>query len=125
MTADEIRDECLKFICEQTACIFNPAYIFTSRMCAKHCGCSIYRARKALNELVAMGYLVKDHDGGYDDWSDKIWCLQGYSLTKKGDEHPYYIEQYRRDVEWFEKSQREWREEEKAREDDRRRRAGH
>lgn len=53
-----------------------------------------YRIRKCLNELCAEGLVVPSHEGGYNDYSDTIYCVHGFALTKKATGLPEYKEAY-------------------------------
>ena len=97
------KEDALKWIAEQSAAICNHPYVFPCTWIAKDIGESVYKVRKYMKELEAEGYVKKDHEGGVDDWSATIYCIHGYSLTKKGTETQYYKDKYEEDKAWWAK----------------------
>lgn len=83
-------DSVLKFFCESDAMICRHPYVFPCTWCAESLKISLYRVRKAVKQLVTDGYLVKDSEGGWDEWSGHIYCLRGYSLTEKARQHQFW-----------------------------------
>ena len=98
-----MKDDVLKWICEQSASISNHPNVFSCTWIANRIHESVYKVRKYMKELEADGYVRKDHEGGVDEWTCEIYCIHGYSLTGKGYEHKYYKDAYNREVEWWEK----------------------
>ena len=98
------KEEALKWIAEQTAAICNHPYVFSCTWIAKGINESVYKVRKYMKELEKEGYVKKSHEGGYDDWSGRIYCIHGYALTKKGSETDYYKEKHQTEVEYWNKA---------------------
>lgn len=111
----DMKDDALKWICEQSAAICNHPDVFPCTWIASGIHESVYKVRKCMKELEADGYVKKDHEGGVYYWTGKIYCIHGYSLTVKGCEHKYYKDAYNKDVEWWDKHIRESEEEHEQR----------
>lgn len=75
---------CFLWICERTCCIGLHGDVFAATWCAKSTGLPVKRVRSAFRRLAESGYVQKDHEGGWSDWTGNIWCMHGYSLTGKG-----------------------------------------
>jgi hypothetical protein len=60
-----------------------------------------------MKQLEVYGYVKKDSEGGYSDWTDRIYCIHGYSVTEKGRNTDYWKEQARKEREWIENSLKE------------------
>ena len=98
-----MKDDALKWICERSASISDHPDVFSCTWIAKGIHESVYKVRKYMKELEADGYVRKDHEGGVDECTCEIYCIHGYSLTKKGYEHKYYKDAMKKEVEWLEK----------------------
>ena len=98
------KEKALKWIAEQSAAICNHPDVFSCTWIAKDIEEPVRKVRQWMKELEAEGYVKKSHDGGWDDWNAKIYCIHGYALTKKGAETDYYKERYKADVEYWNES---------------------
>lgn len=95
------KDACLKWICEHSAAICEHPTVFSCTWIAKGLNLTNYLARKCMRDLAAEGYVKRSHEGGWSDWTDQIYCIHGYELTKKGAEHPYYKRRLKEDMDWW------------------------
>lgn len=95
------KEDALKWVAEQTAAICNHPNVFPCTQIAKELNESLYKVRKYMKELESEGYVKKSYEGGYDDWTDRIYCIHGYSLTEKGADTEYYKDRYDIDVEYW------------------------
>ena len=43
-----------------------------------------------MRQLETDGYVKKGYCGGYDDWNERIFCIHGYTVTRKGAETDYW-----------------------------------
>ena len=102
-----MKDDALKWICEQSAAISNHPDVFSCTWIAEGIHESVYKVRKYMKELEAGGCVEKDYEGGIDYSTNKIYCIHGYSLTVKGREHKYYKGEYEKEVRWWDKHKRE------------------
>lgn len=96
------KEQALKWIAEQSAAICNHPNVFPCTQIAKGIGEKTYKVRQYMKELEKDGYVSKSHEGGYDDWFDRIFCIHGYSLTQKGSETPFYKDRYESDMKFWE-----------------------
>ena len=85
-----MKDDALKWICEQSAEISDHHDVFSCTWIAKGIHESVSQSR----QMEADGYVRKDHEGGVDEWTNEIYYIHGYSLTEKG-HNRYFI---RKDV---------------------------
>lgn len=95
------KEDALKWIAEQSAAICNHPDTFPCTWIANCIGESVYKVRKYMKQLEAEGYVTKNHEGVYDDYNDRVFCLHGYSLTAKGTETQYYKDKYEEDKKWW------------------------
>lgn len=99
-------DKCLKWICEQDASICNhPSTLicnhpstFSCTWIAEDTGIPVRKVRKIMKQLAADGYVFKNSEGGWDEWNGKLYCIHGYSVTKKAMQHEYWQNRYQEDV---------------------------
>ncbi len=92
----------LKWFCEQDAAICNHPSVFSCTWAAESLKISVRRVRKIMKQLEADGYVVKAHEGGWDDWTGKLYCIHGYAVTKKAQDTDYWKDYYAAEVEWWE-----------------------
>ena len=78
----------------------------TSGQLAANTRIPLKKVRDALRVLVAEGYAVKDYYGEGGD-GDGPCCYHGYSLTKKGEELPYYKAAWKAECEYIDNMIRE------------------
>lgn len=97
----EGKEKTLRWVAEQTACICIHPYVFPCTVVAKSINESVYKVRKWMKELENDGYVKKDYEGGYDEYSGVIYCIHGYSLTEKGKETEYYKDKYKKELQWW------------------------
>lgn len=95
------KEDALKWIAEQTAAISNHPYVFSCTWIAKSIGESVHKVRKYMKELEKEGYVKKDHEGGYSEYTGNIYCIHGYSLTEKGAETEYYKDKEKAEMEYW------------------------
>lgn len=95
------KEDALKWIAEQSAAICNHPTVFPCTAIAKGIGESPYKVRKYMKELEKEGYVEKSHEGGYDDWRDRIYCIHGYSLTPKGAKTEYYQHRFNMEADYW------------------------
>lgn len=98
------KEAAMKWICKQSASICDHPCVFSCTWIAKDIGYPVRKVRQWMKELSAEGFVRKSHEGGYDDWNDCIYCIHGYSLTKKGRELEYYKEKYQQEIEYWNES---------------------
>lgn len=55
--------------------------------------------RIALKELKQEGLVKYGHEGGYDDYSDRPFCIWGYCITEKAMQLPEYEEAQKQEEE--------------------------
>lgn len=81
----ELKERIFRTYCSVDCDIMNKGYnIIPSTIIAKYHHCSLYMARKLINELVQEGLLEKGRDGGYDEYSEQVFNIVGYKITLKG-----------------------------------------
>lgn len=80
-------ERCLKWICEEDAkipvCLSYDGGVYPCTWIAKDLGISVWKVRRIMKRLEAEGYVVKDHVGGWDEWTGNLYCIHGYSITQK------------------------------------------
>lgn len=101
------KDDALRYICLRSAAICEHGYVFPCTTIATGIKESVYKVRKYMKELAKEGYVVKSHEGGYSDWLGWIYCVHGYELTAKGTEHPYYQNELKAQMDWWEHALKE------------------
>ena len=89
------KEQALQWIAEESATVFHSFRVFPCTQIANGIGESVNKVRGYMKELQQEGLVIKAHEGGYDEWSDRIYCNHGYRLTKKGAESPFYKDRYR------------------------------
>ena len=104
--AESLEDyqKCLKWICEEDAAICNHPYVYPCSWCAEVTGIPVKKVRKIMKQLEAEGYVVKDYEGGWDEWNGKLYCIHGYSVTEKGRQTKYWQEKDHADREYWDRS---------------------
>ena len=98
------RDKCLKAICEADAAICNHPYTFPCTYIARVAELPVKKVRKIMQQLEASGYVIRNHEGGYDDWSGHIYCIHGYSVTKKAQQTGFWKDFDRKEQEYWNKT---------------------
>ena len=87
-------EKCLKSICEYDAVIPGPCSydggVFPCTWIAQDTGISLSKVRKIMRQLETDGYVKKGFYGGYDDWHERIFCIHGYAVTRKGADTDYW-----------------------------------
>lgn len=66
----------------------------------------ILHVRYALADLVKEGLVAVGHDGGWNEWAERPFCIRGYHITNKARALPEYEEAQRQEEEliqqiWF------------------------
>ena len=89
------KEQALKWITEESATLFDTFRVFPCTQIAKGIGESVYKVRGYMKELEHEGLVIKAHTGGYNKWSNHIYCTHGYRLTEKGAESPAYKARHR------------------------------
>lgn len=81
----EIREaDVLKIYCNASVSIMDGwRDVISSRMVANLLKISRYKARKLIKGLVEKELLERSYYGGWDDYSENIFCCHGYRITKK------------------------------------------
>lgn len=95
------RDKCLKCWCELSARIDNSSNTIPCTSISKITGISKEVVRKIAKELERDGYIVKEHDGGFDEDSGRVYCIHGYCITNKGMELEWYKDKYKKEIEYW------------------------
>lgn len=95
------KEDALKWIAQQSAAVWNHADVFPCTRIAEGIGESVYKVRQYMKALMEEGYVTKAYEGGYNDWTDRVYCIHGYALTQKGADTPYYKDKYDAEVEWW------------------------
>ena len=83
-------DKCLKAICEADAEISIHPYTYPCTYIARLVNLPVKKVRQIMRKLEENGYVIRNHEGGWDDWSEKLYCIHGYSVTRKGQETKYW-----------------------------------
>ena len=100
-------DKCLKWICEQDASICDHPSVFSCTWIAEGTGIPVRKVRKIMKQLAADGYVFKNSEGGWDEWHGKLYCIHGYSVTKKATQLEYWQKRYQEDVAYWEDAMNE------------------
>ena len=98
---------CFLWICNQDTnywCVH--VSVYSCKHCAECTGLSLKRVRDAMKRLAQYGYVKLDHDGGYDEWYERLYCVRGYAVTRKGRDTAIWKNIERKAIEEIERSLR-------------------
>ena len=103
---DALKKEVLITLIGVAVDIMPGAEIIPSTYIAKHLKQPIRDIRKALKELESEGFVRYGHEGGWNEYSERPFCIWGYRITKKAMELPEYEEAKKQEEElirkiWF------------------------
>lgn len=87
----DLKHEVLMYLIRVSVYISPYLSITPSTFIAKYiAGESLKNVKKALKELMADGLVRYGHEGGWDDYNYRPFCVWGYSITGKAMELPEY-----------------------------------
>ena len=92
MKETELKHEVLMILIRISVDIMPGAEIIPSTYIAKLLKQPIRDIRKALKDLENDGLVKYGHEGGWNEYSERPFCIWGYCITKKAMELPEYKE---------------------------------
>lgn len=106
MIAEQLKKEVLMVLIRVSVDIMPGAEIIPSTYIAKLLKQPIRDIRKVLKELESEGLIVYGHEGGWNEYSERPYCIWGYCITTKAMELPEYEEAKKQEEEiireiWF------------------------
>ena len=104
--SDTLKKDVLMILIRIAVDIMPGAEIIPSTYIAKLLKQPIRAVRKALKELESEGLVRHGHEGGWNEYSERPFCIWGYCITQKAMELPEYEEAKKQEEElirkiWF------------------------
>ena len=101
-----LKQEVLMVLIRVSVDIMPGAEIIPSTYIARLLKKPIRDVRKVLKELEKEGFIKYGYEGGWNEYSERPFCVWGYCITKKAMELPEYEEAKRQEEElireiWF------------------------
>ena len=101
-----LKQEVLMVLIRVSVDIMPGAEIIPSTYIARLLKKPIRGVRKVLKELEKEGFIKYGYEGGWNEYSERPFCVWGYCITKKAMELPEYEEAKRQEEEliqeiWF------------------------
>lgn len=75
-------ERCLQILSERDG--VDGHYVTSCVTIAQTTGMPLRKVRETMKRLEAAGHAIRNQEGGCDGWTNRRWCVHGYSITKEG-----------------------------------------